>query len=137
LTSGKTEASLLKQLGIWKLATRRKLPTDHPDEAQVGLDEPLPGQRSLIFEQSQFLLGRIGKARPRQSRISRQQAGLCDALELDKFGRGQARFVGNIVVRLDHAHTVRQRPPLATPSSPKSVDNLVVPQARMMCPKPA
>jgi hypothetical protein len=52
------------------------------------LDEPLPGQRSLIFEQSQFLLGRIGKARPRQSRISRQQAGLYDALELDKFGRG-------------------------------------------------
>jgi hypothetical protein len=137
LTSGKTEASLLKQLGIWKLATRRKLPTDHPDKTQVGLDEPLPGQRSVIFEQSQLLLGRIGKARPRQSRISRQQAGLYDALELDKFGGAQLGFVGDIVVCLDHAHTVRQRPPLATPSSPKSGDNLVVPRARMMCPEPS
>ena len=76
MTRGKTDASLLKQLGVWKLATRRKLSTDHPDKAQVGLDEPLPGQASLIFEQSQFLLGRIGKARTRQSCISRQQAGL-------------------------------------------------------------
>jgi hypothetical protein len=89
LTSGKTEASLLEQLGIGKLATRRKLPTDHPDETQVGLDEPLSGQRSLILEQSQFLLGRIGKTRTRQSRISRQQARLDDALELDKLGGGQ------------------------------------------------
>ena len=87
---------------------------------------PLPGQRSLIFEQSQFLLGRIGKARSRQSRISRQQAGLDDALELHKLGRGQLGFVGNIITGLDHAHTVRQRPPSATPSQPKSVDNSVV-----------
>jgi hypothetical protein len=92
LTSGKPDASLLKELGIWKLATRSKLPTDHPYQTQVGLDEPLPGQRSLIFEQSQFLLGRIGKARTRQSRISRQQAGLDRALELDKLGGGQWRF---------------------------------------------
>jgi hypothetical protein len=76
------------------LATRRKLPTDHPDETQVGLDEPLPGQRSLILEQAQFLLGRIGKARTRQSRVYRQQAGLDDALELDKFGRGSWRSPG-------------------------------------------
>ena len=81
----------------------------------------------MIFEQSQFLLGRIGKARARQSRISRQQAGLDDALELDKLGGGQLVYVGNIVVTLDHAHTVRQRPQLATPSSPKSVDNLSLP----------
>jgi hypothetical protein len=129
LTNGKTEASLLKQLGIWKLATRRKLPTDHPDETQVGLDEPLPAQCSLIFEQSQFLLGRIGKARTRQSRISRQQAGLDGALELHKRDGGQLGFIGDSVVSLDHAHTVRQRSPLATPSNPKSVDNLLVPRA--------
>jgi hypothetical protein len=88
LTSGKTEASLLKQVGIGKLATRRELPPDHPDETQVGLDESLPRRRSLIFEQSQFLLGRVGKARTRQSRISRQQAGLDRALELDKLSGG-------------------------------------------------
>jgi hypothetical protein len=58
------------------------------------LDEPLPGQRSLILEQAQFLLGRIGKARTRQSRVYRQQAGLDDALELDKFGRGSWRSPG-------------------------------------------
>ena len=71
------------------------------------MDEPLPGQRSLILEQAQFLLGRIGKARTRQSRISRQQAGLDNALELDKFGRGQLAFAGDILMCLDHAHTVR------------------------------
>jgi hypothetical protein len=128
LTHGKAKASFLKQLGIGKLATGRKLSTDHPDETQIGLDEPLPGQRSLIFEQSQFLLGRIGKAHTRQWCISRQQAGLDDALELDKLGRGQLVFVGNIVVGINHAHTVRQRPQLATPSSPKSVDNLSCPR---------
>jgi len=88
LTSGKTEASLLKQVGIGKLATRSKLPTDHPDKTQVGLDEPLPCQRSLIFEQSQFLLGRVGKARTRESRISCQHAGFDCALELDKLCSG-------------------------------------------------
>ncbi len=115
MTSGKTEASLLEQLGGWKLATRRKLPADHANETQVGLDESLPGQRSLIFEQSQFLFGRIGKAPTRQSRISRQQARLDDPLELDKLGGGQLGFVGNVVMGLEHAHTVRQPPPLATP----------------------
>ena len=79
MTRGKTDASLLKQLGVWKLATRRKLSTDHPDKAQVGLDEPLPGQASLIFEQSQFLLGRIGKAVPdsRASLASRPASIMC------------------------------------------------------------
>ena len=80
MTSGKTDASLLKQLRIWKLATRRKLPTDHPDETQIGFDEPLPGHRSLIFEQSQFLVSCIGKAIARHSRLSCQQAGLDHAL---------------------------------------------------------
>jgi hypothetical protein len=127
LTSGKTEASLLKQLGIWKLATRRELPTDHPDETQIGLDEPLSGQRSLIFEQSQFLLGRIGEARARQPRLSRQQASFDDALELDELGGGQLGLVEGIAVGLDHAHTLRHWPPLATPSNAKSVDNLLCP----------
>jgi hypothetical protein len=128
LTSGKAKASLLEQLRIGKLAARRKVSTDHPDETQIGFDEPLPGQRSLIFELSQFLLGRIGKARTRQSCISREQAGLHDALELDKLGGAQLVFVGDIVVGINHAHTVRQRPQLATPSSPKSVDNLSCPR---------
>lgn len=127
MTSGKADASLLKQLGIGKLATCRKLPTDHPDETEVGLDEPLPRQRSLIFQQSQFLLGRIGKARTRQSGISRQQAGLDNALYLDKLGVGRQGFVGDIAVSLDHAHTLRERSSLATPSNPKSVDNWDVP----------
>jgi hypothetical protein len=59
LTSGKADASLLKQFCIGQLASRRKLSADHPDEPQVGSDESLPGQRSLIFEQSQFLIGGI------------------------------------------------------------------------------
>ena len=84
------------------------------------MDEPLPGQRSLILEQAQFLLGRIGKASTRQSRVPRQQASLDDALHLDQLGGSQVGLVGHIV---DHDHTVRHRPPRATPGNPKSVDN--------------
>jgi hypothetical protein len=80
LTSGKPKASFLEQLRIGKLAARRKLSTDHPDQTQIGFDEPLSGQCSLIFEQSQLLVSRIGKAIARHSRISCQQAGLDHAL---------------------------------------------------------
>jgi len=128
LTSGKTEASLLKQLCFRKLATRRKLSTDHSDQTQVGLDESLPGQRSLVFEQDQFLLCGIGKASARQSRSFGQQSGLDYALQLDKLNVGQQWFVGDVVVSLDHAHTVRQMSPLATPTNSKSVDKLLCPE---------
>ena len=62
MTSGKTDASFLKQFGIGKLATCRKLTTDHPDETQVRLDESLPRQGPLVFEESQLLICRISKA---------------------------------------------------------------------------
>jgi hypothetical protein len=71
LTSGKTDAPFLKQFGIGKLAPCRKLPADHPDETQVGLDEPLPRQRPLVFEESQLLICRIGETGARYSRLSR------------------------------------------------------------------
>ena len=52
----------LEQFRIGKLATRGKLSTDHPDKPQVGSDESLPGQRSLLFEESQLLIRRIREA---------------------------------------------------------------------------
>jgi hypothetical protein len=89
LTSGKTDASFLEQFRIGKLATRRKLSTDHPHKPHVGSDKSLPGQRSLVFEQSQLLIRRIGEAGARHSRISCQQARLDRLLELDNFGMCQ------------------------------------------------
>lgn len=64
MTSGKTDASLLEQFRIGKLATGRKLSADHPDKPQVGSNESLPGQRSLIFEQSQLLIRGIRETCP-------------------------------------------------------------------------
>jgi hypothetical protein len=58
-----TEAPFLEQFRIGKLATHRKLSTDHPHKPHVGSDESLPGQRSMVFEQSQLLIRRIGEAR--------------------------------------------------------------------------
>ena len=55
------DASFLEQFRIGKLATRRKLSTDHPYKPHVGSDESLPCQRSLVFEQSQLLIRRIGE----------------------------------------------------------------------------
>jgi hypothetical protein len=59
LTSGKTDAALLEQFRIGELATCRKLSTDHPDKPQVGSDESLPSQHTVIFELSQLLIRRI------------------------------------------------------------------------------
>jgi hypothetical protein len=103
LTSGKTDASFLKQFGIRKLAPRRKLPADHPHEAQVGLDEPLPRQRPVVFQESQFLVCRIGETDTRYSRLSRQQARLDGTLQLDNLGVCQQGFGRDIVESLGHA----------------------------------
>lgn len=62
MTSGKTDASFLEQFRIGELATGRKLSTDHSHKPHVGSDESLPGQGSLVFEQSQLLIRRIGEA---------------------------------------------------------------------------
>jgi hypothetical protein len=83
------DASFLKKFRIGKLATRRKLSTDHPHKPHVGSDESLPGQHSLIFEQYQLLVRRIGEAGAGHSRISCQQAGLDRVLQLDNFGMCQ------------------------------------------------
>jgi hypothetical protein len=80
LTSGKADASLLKQFGIRKLAPRRVLATDHADKPEVGSDESLPSLLPLVLESSQFLLGRIGKTGTGGPCLARQQAGLDCAL---------------------------------------------------------
>jgi hypothetical protein len=103
LTSGKTDATFLKQFGIGKLAPCRKLATDHPDKTQVGLDEPLPRERPLVFEESQFLICRISETPARRSRISRQQACLDRALQLDYLGMRQGGFSEDSVESLGHA----------------------------------
>jgi hypothetical protein len=72
LTSGKTHASFLKEFGSWKSATHCKLSTDHPDKTQVRLDESLPGQGSLVFEQSQLHICGISETGARFSRLSCQ-----------------------------------------------------------------
>jgi hypothetical protein len=123
LTSGKTDAAFLKQFGIGKLATCRKLATDHPDKTQVGLDESLPRQRSLAFEESQLLICRISETGARYSRFLREQPCFDRALELDNLGVRQQGFRTDIVESLGHAHTLRQSLPLTTPTHGKSVDN--------------
>jgi hypothetical protein len=122
LTSGKPNASLLEQFSISKLATRRKLPTDHPYQPQVGSDESLPSQRSLLFEESQLLVRRVCEA-GRYSCITCQQASLYRALQLDNFAMCQQRFVGRIVGNFGHAGHSEATGGLATPTNPKSVDN--------------
>jgi hypothetical protein len=123
LTSGKTDASLLEQFRIGKLAPRRELSADHPDKPQVGSDESLPGQRTLIFKQSQLLVRGISETCACHSSIPRQQAGFDRPLQLDNVSVCQQRFMSCIVGELGHAHTLKQRVPLATPIKPKSVDN--------------
>jgi hypothetical protein len=123
LTSGKTDASLLEQFRIGKLAPRRELSADHPDKPQVGSDESLPGQRTLIFEQSQLLVRGISETCACHSSIPRQQAGFDRPLQLDNVSVCQQRFMSCIVGELGHAHTLKQRVSLATPIKPKSVDN--------------
>ena len=103
MTSGKTDASFLKQFGIGKLAPCRKLATDHPDETQVGLDEPLPRRGPLAFEEYQLLICRISETGTRYSSLSRQQACLDHTLQLDNLGMRQQGFGGNIVEDLGHA----------------------------------
>jgi hypothetical protein len=116
LTSGKTDASFLKQFGVGEPGTCRKLSADHPDETQVGVDESLPCRSPLAFEESQLLICRIGEAGARYSRLSRQQACLDRELQLDNLGMGQQGFGRDTVESLGHAHTLRQSLPLATPS---------------------
>jgi hypothetical protein len=123
LTSGKADASLLEQFRIGKLAPRRELSADHPDKPQVGSDESLPRQRTLIFEQSQLLVRGISETCACHSSIPRQQAGFDRPLQLDNVGVCQQRFMSCIVGELGHAHTLKQWVPLATPSNSKSVDN--------------
>jgi hypothetical protein len=122
LTSGKPDASLLEQFRISELATRSKLSADQTDKPQVGSDESLPRQRSLLFEKSQLLVARVCEAGARYSRVVCQQASLYGALQLDNFGVCQQRFIGRIE-NFGHADTLRQPVPLATPGNPKSVDN--------------
>jgi hypothetical protein len=114
LTSGKPNASLLEQFGTRKLATRRKLSTDHPDKPQVGSDESLPSQCSLVFEKSQLLVRRVCEAGARYSRITCQQASLYGALQLDNFGVCKQRFIGRVVKNPGHADTLREPLPIAT-----------------------
>jgi hypothetical protein len=122
LTSGKPDASLLEQFRISELATRSKLSADQTDKPQVGSDESLPRQRSLLFEKSQLLVARVCEAGARYSRVACQQASLYGTLQLDNFGVCQQRFIGRIE-NFGHADTLRQPVPLATPGNPKSVDN--------------
>jgi hypothetical protein len=103
------------------LATRGKLSADQTDKPQVGSDESLPSQRSLLFEKPQLLVGRVCEAGARGSRITCQKASLYGALEFDNFGVCQQWFIGRIE-NFGHADTLRQPVPLATPSNPKSVD---------------
>jgi hypothetical protein len=132
LTSGKTDASLLEQFRIGKLAPRRELSADHPNKPQVGSDESMPGQRTLIFEQSQLLVRGISETCACHSSIPRQQAGFDRPLQLDNVGVCQQRFMSCIVGELGHADTLKQRVPPATASNPKSVDNpLSVPCSRI------
>ena len=115
MTSGKTDASFLKQFGIGEPGTCRKLSTHHPDQTQVGVDESLHRQGPLAFEESQLLICRIGEASAGYSRLSRQQACLDRALQLDNLDMRQQGFGRDIVESLGHAHTLRQSLPLATP----------------------
>jgi hypothetical protein len=71
LTSGKTNASLLEQLGFRELAPDRLLATDHSNQPKVGSDEPLPSLRSLVFKHSQFLIGRVRESGTRNPGIAR------------------------------------------------------------------
>jgi hypothetical protein len=115
LTSGKPNASLLEQFSIFRLGARRKLSTDHPYQPQVGSDESLPSQRSLLFEESQLLVCRVCETRTRYSRITCQQASLYHALQLDNFAMCQQRFVGRIVGNSGHArHSEAARAPSNT-----------------------
>jgi hypothetical protein len=91
------DASLLEQFSISKLATRRKLSTDHSYQPQVCSDESLPSSRSLFFEQSQLPIRRVCEAGARCSRVTCQQASLYGPLQLDNLGMSQQRFVGRIV----------------------------------------
>jgi hypothetical protein len=70
----------LEQFCIRKLGARRVLTTDHPDKPKIGSDESLPGALSAVFEESQFLIGRIGEASARGSSVSCQQPSLDRAL---------------------------------------------------------
>jgi hypothetical protein len=115
LTSGKTDTALLEQFGIRKLAARRVLATDHPDQPEVGSDESLSGQLAVVFQDPQFLVGRIGKTKTRHSCISCQQPSLDRALQLGNLGAGQQLFSGVVVEVLNHADTLGQPPPPATP----------------------
>jgi len=115
LTSGKPNASLLEQFRISKLATRGKLSTDHPYQPQVGSDEALPSQRSVLFEKSQLLVRRVCEAGTRCSRITRQQASLYRALQLENFAMCQQWFVGRILGKSGHArHSAAAGPPSNT-----------------------
>jgi hypothetical protein len=80
LTSGKADAPFLKQFRFRESATRRKLATDHPNEPEVGSNEALLSQLADVFQDLQFLIGRIGKVSARYSSISCQQARLNCAL---------------------------------------------------------
>jgi len=97
----------LEQLRIWQLAAGGVLATDHSDEPEVGSDESLPGMLSARFEESQFLIGRIGKPSTRYSGIPCQQARLDRALQRHNLCTCQHGLGGLIVARLSHADTVR------------------------------
>jgi hypothetical protein len=103
LTSGKTDASFLKQLRVGKPATCRRLSTDHPDETQIGLDESLPRRRPLVFEESQLLICRISEPGARYSRLSCEQSCFHRALELKHLGMRQEGLGRDIVESLGHA----------------------------------
>ena len=103
MTSGKADASFLKQFGIGELAPCRKLATDHPDETQVRLDESLPRQGPLVFEESQLLICRISETGARYSCLPCQQACFDRALQLDNLGIRQQGFGRDIVESLGHA----------------------------------
>ena len=103
MTSGKTDASFLKQFGVGKPATCRKLSTDHADETQIGLDESLPRRHSLGFEKSQLLICRISETGARYPRLSRQQSCFDRVLQLKHLSMRQQGFGGEIVESLGHA----------------------------------
>ena len=90
MTSGKADAALLKQFRIGKPAPRCVLPTDHADEPEVGSNESFPSLLSMVFENFQFLFGRISETGTGYPDIARQQASLDRPLELNDLGACQS-----------------------------------------------
>ena len=89
----------------------RELPGHHPDQPQVGADEPLPGAFALVLEQPELEIGRIGPAAPALPGRAGQQPGLDLVLQADHLGGGQQGLVVEGSVMADTMRARTGRPP--------------------------